>query len=434
MFKKSKIFLAIALVLLMSFTSITAVLATNLNGDNALIATNENSPVQAAITKHLRMPIGTPTPNITFTFNVQKISVDDRTTQEDLATMPDLLPNPLTISFTAADTPNTTDELSDPARTVSVRKETDNIFQGVTFPHAGIYVYKITENRPAGTTLEGVFEDGNELWYYSRASYELIVHVANRSQGGTFVRALGTRRITSDPGQPEGIKVDPTPGGYEEEYFFSQMEFRNDYIKTDAPDIPNPVTASTLFVSKTVGGDMGDKTRHFNFLMTLTAPEIIQTAETPPYYRAFVIENGSIIDPVHNAEASLIGGTETKYIRVPANGSAAFTLTHGQRLSFADLPIGTRYTVVETVAPGYDTGIRVITPGGATPDELVPGVNSGNQNVGQATSRAEFTNTRDGVTPTGLNLNDLPFIGLIVLALGALTIFVVLKVRKRNYD
>jgi len=454
MFKKSKIFLAIALVLLMSFTSITAVLATNLDDNRAIVTDDEDSPVQATITKHIRMPINTATPNVTFTFNVEKVSVDGRTTATDLATMPDLDEDALIVTFTADDTANAA---SGTPGLISVKKETGNLFDGVDFPHAGIFIYKITENRPATTTPEGVFEDGHNVWYYSRASYELIVHVANHSNGTTrYVRALGThQRINDDNETVEGVKVDPTPGGYEDLYSFSQMEFLNDFIHTDAPIILDPTLASTLFVSKEVEGDMGDRTMLFNFSIDLKTPPTLRGGEEgqiPTYYRAFILEKRIVevddgddeiiyvvIDPADNNVApARIGGTAgNRYIMVSPNSDepTAFSLRHNQRLAFIDVPVGSEYTVTETAALNYDTSIVVRTPGG-TPSSatLTEALSTGVRNVGRAGSSAEFTNERVGVTPTGLNLNDLPFIGLIVLALGSLTIFVVLKVRKRNYE
>jgi hypothetical protein len=45
-------------------------------------------------------------------------------------------------------------------------------------------------------------------------------------------------------------------------------------------------------------------------------------------------------------------------------------------------------------------------------------------------SEITIKNTREDITPTGLNLNDLPFIGMIVLALMSIIGFIILKSRK----
>ena len=458
MFKKSKIFLAITLVLLMSFTSITTALA-NLNPNQALVTDDEDSPVQATITKELRLPIGTTTPDVTFNFDVEKVSVDGRTTPNDLATMPSLNPAALAVSFSSADTADIDLDSDDPLpNIISFIRETGDLFDGdVRFPHAGIFVYIITERIPVAPDADDDDDDdddddgdtANELWYYSKARYKLTVHVANHSNGTTYVRALGTERLTTDHGNElTGVKVDPTPGGDGVEYFFSQMKFTNEYVKIDAPIDPNPHEDATLFVRKNVAGDFGDRSMLFNFTMSLTIPEIVRTAELPPYFKAFVIENGRIIDPADNVDETLIGGDiedadddddeendSTRYIMVPFDGTAfSFRLRHGQKLVFVDTPIGTQYDVAEAQATNYTTNILVTTPGGVRPSLNIPGLVAEEQHVGYADSSAVFTNTRASVTPTGLNLNDLPFIGLIVLALGALSIFVVLKVRKRNYD
>ena len=45
-------------------------------------------------------------------------------------------------------------------------------------------------------------------------------------------------------------------------------------------------------------------------------------------------------------------------------------------------------------------------------------------------SAADYTNTHDSVTPTGLHLNDLPFIAMIALAILGITGYIMIKSRK----
>ncbi|MDR1068034.1 MAG: hypothetical protein LBL36_02165, partial [Clostridiales Family XIII bacterium] len=59
-------------------------------------------------------------------------------------------------------------------------------------------------------------------------------------------------------------------------------------------------------------------------------------------------------------------------------------------------------------------------------------LSTGDQLVREAASGAAFTNTYDITTPTGIILNNLPFVGLIVLAMAALGAFIAVKSRKRN--
>jgi len=68
------------------------------------------------------------------------------------------------------------------------------------------------------------------------------------------------------------------------------------------------------------------------------------------------------------------------------------------------------------------------TSGGGVKVDPTPGGNG----TTYTKSQLIFTNTRDEVTPTGLNLNDIPLIGLILLAAGAAVFFVVIKIRRRR--
>jgi hypothetical protein len=59
---------------------------------------------------------------------------------------------------------------------------------------------------------------------------------------------------------------------------------------------------------------------------------------------------------------------------------------------------------------------------------------SGSKLVGETTaaaSHADFTNTREEITPTGIIMNNLPYVGLILLAVAALIAYIAVKSKKR---
>lgn len=431
MLKKPKTLLAATLMLVLCFSSISA-FASELGDHGPVITETPGESVQAAITKILRLPTGTIPPDATFSFEVTKVSVDGDETDEALDTMPDLNASNLTLSFAPADTPTDT-SLTNIQQIV---KETGDIFAGVTFPHAGIYVYEIRET---ANTNEDIDEnDPYEVLTYSTAVYTLHVFVArNADDTGTYIHAIGTVITTPDnAGQAAGNKVDATPGGDKTNYFHSQMIFTNDYIKTNGPvdpERPDPIDHSTLSVSKTVAGDFGSTTQYFDFSITLDAPSILPAI--PEYYRAFIVEKGEVIDPEDNVTGTSIINTQGNYIMVSTNGATAFKLKHGQQLVFVDTPVGTGYEVTESGAANYIPSVTVITNGGAGIESsaaMGQSLSTDDQLVGELANSAAFTNTRDSVTPTGLNLNDLPFIGLIALGIGSLVLFIVVKSRRRK--
>ena len=426
MFKKSKIALTVVLAMLLCAASFTSAFATNLDGNGALTG-DENNPVEAAISKDLRLPTGTNVPSANFIFEVEAKTVDNVAFNPDAPNMPILgtLSKPgigtFTLSFSQADA-SWKKPVTGLVNTDSIKKETGDIFAGVTFPHAGVFVYEVTERADTNEPIDAA-GNMNEWLSYSGAKYQLTVYVEYKADGvTTFVYGLGTRTILKDDGADgDGFKVDPTPGGYGEEYSHSEMMFTNDYVRNNGPFEPEDAK-STLAISKQVAGDFASKEQLFHFTIDLMVPSIVPNP--PAHYKAYLIDvNGSVLTP---------------HIEVSTSTTTSFSLKHGQSLVFVDTPVGTGYAVTEAAPANYIPSVRVIT-GGGTPNDI-PGVlntalSTGNQHVGEQPNSAAFTNTRDSVTPTGLNLNDLPFILLIALGLGALTTFVVLKVRKgkQNY-
>ena len=432
MMKMSKLtvskFFALMLVFMLCFANIAL-------ANGPIIAPNEDNPVQVAISKILRLPIGTNTPDAKFEFHIEKISVNDDTSPEALASMPDLNDSNPIVHFTSTDK----DTNAPVDNIMSIVKETGNIFDGANFPRAGIYIYEVTE---VGFTNSAIDDAANlnESLTYSKALYTLRVYVANNADmTDTFVYAVGTIVTEKDnDDQTVGSKVDATPGGDQTTYFFSQMTFTNDYVKTNGPvdpGKPDPVTESTLNVSKTVTGDLADTGLYFNFDLTLTVPILVENV--PPYYRAYVVEGNAVINDLANNAAPGLIGTDGggSYIRIATSGITGISLKHGQRLVFVDTPVGTSYTVEEASAADYTPSVTVTTDF----DDIVtiPGVvntalNTGTRFVGERANSADFTNNRTSVVPTGININDLPFIGLIALPIVALIGFIAIKTRKRN--
>jgi hypothetical protein len=421
MLKKSKLIITIALIFLLCFASISTAFANDSEWDGVLHAEDQDTPVQVAISKMLRLPSGTTIPTTTFNFIADPVSVEGDLTKDG----PEL--KNLTVSFTSAsDVTSTSDD-----NIMSVVLETGNIFAGVTFPHAGIYVYDITEEPNTNPSIDE--DNPDESLTYSTAKYRLTVYVANHSNGSRYVSMVTAEVTTDNTGDSRTGKINPSPGGGEQDSF-SQMIFKNNYLIT--PDDLNPATDSTLFVSKVVAGDHGNREQYFSFTINLNVPNLGQDIE--PSLRGYVVENGAVVSTItSNADSELIDAdAKGSYIQISTDAPTTFRLKHGQRLVFVDTPVGTRYTVTEAAAPNYTPSV-VVTTNGATPgdglsEESGESLSTGTRFVGETINgnSAAFTNTRDTIVPTGLNLNDLPFILLIALGIGALTVYIVVKTRK----
>ena len=404
MSRKLNLLVALALAAILCLSSVTTVFATEPPAKGKP-GTGVNDQAQAAVTKILKVPVGTVIPAMNFVFNVTALTVGG-------VTGPSV--GPITVSLGAGATGTVDATHSD---TINIIKE-QNVFAGVTWPGAGVYEYEIVEN--AGASYQST-NAAQETLSYSPGKYRIKVYVKDDGQG-PYVCAFGVLVVEKDnDGQNAGEKVDPTPGGNNTTYLHSQMVFTNTYVKTNRPtdpDKPDPAQ-SPLYVSKAVTGAYGVLTDVFNFTLTVTAPSLVPN-NPAPVYTARVMENGTVV----------------KTISFTSGVSNTFELKHDQKLVFIDTPVGTSYTVTE-VNPTYYIPTVVVIKGGTTvatiggnQTDLSQSISTGSQLIGETNNHADYTNKREDVAPTGLNLNDLPFIGMIILAAGAIAGYIVLKTRK----
>ena len=146
---------------------------------------------------------------------------------------------------------------------------------------------------------------------------------------------------------------------------------------------------ATLTVSKKVAGSFGDKHKDFKFCLALDDDSITSLSYTK--------------------------GDVTETVTRNADNQFEFTLSDGESAVFADLPVGTRYTVTEpdARAEGYE-----VTADGATGA------------IQENGSTALFTNHRSMVVPTEVDTNMAVF-GMILAAGCILLIGYCLKRRKK---
>ncbi|ACV21118.1 Pilus backbone structural protein [Slackia heliotrinireducens] len=240
----------------------------------------------------------------------------------------------------------------------------------ITFPaytHAGVYAYMIEEAQQA--TI--VNDDGSEgTMTYSTDKYLMRVYVENEDTG-VAIKAVTFEKNPS--ATSNGEKVD---GG--------DVKFENTFVeKTD--------DSSKLTIDKQVTGGSGDKTKEWEFTVTFAAPEYVPTGWT-------------VNDIVMVGDAT---GTV-------ADGKVTFKLTHGQSVNFTNVVAGTTYTVTETESgkDGYTTTGEVTTA--TVVSDKGP-------------NTATITNNKEPITPTGLVLNNAPFILMALVAVGGVVAYGALK-------
>lgn len=307
---------------------------------------------KASITKDFVMAEGITTPASTFKFTATSTT--------------DGAPTATINAITFVDTDDGT--LQKGIKTVSK----DSAITFGDFPHAGEYVYTVTETKESAPGVE-----------YSEDTYTLRVYVKNGDSG------LEIRNMTAEKGTSDGTEGNKV----------SEMKFTNTYRKN-----------ASLEITKVTTGELADKTKDFEFTITI------------------------IPSKTEKNQTSYTGKIGDEEVTVMANQENTFQLHNGETLKFDSLPAGTRYVVTEKEAnDGYTPSVTVIENGTNTVTKTAnsdtEGISSANKQetnlVGENENKVTFTNTYKNIPLTGIFMNNLPFvivIGIAVLALGTLAV------------
>lgn len=365
-----------ALVMLLAFALLI--------GTTAITASAETTyePIGGSTTlvKNLVVDSDANIPGITFAYTIRRGTPKDAT-----ATTIEILESPLgggtigTAVFSNADTANTINGLPSDANPTQptagkkyAQKTVSISFPVGTFTKPGVYRFVINETN---NNLPGVTYDSNPTRY-------LDVFVVANNNNELSVNSYVLRDAATDIG---------INGAYVE----------NPDVKSSG--YTNSLTQYDFDFSKTIAGNQGDKNKRFDFTLNITGAN-------PGTYR--VITND-------------VTGNPTS-ITVGANGTATgeYSLTNGSTVQVIGLNAGAVCTVTED-AEDY-TATHRLDSGNA-----VSGESSGAVTLNSDHSVA-FTNTRNGVIPTGIIMTIAPFaIGICVF--GAIIIFIICRRKRRNY-
>ncbi len=333
----------------------------------------------STLTKNLEMDANANVPNVTFDFEIEPGEAIPAAegSMEVLAGVG--TPTIASITFT----PNDSTAAKEDDTTVKVATKTTDIdFTGCEFDEPGIYRYTVTETggSAAGITYDDtvltldvyVVDDGTGV--LEVASY--VLHT------GTDAPVAGDENGSADV-DADGDPLDDKVEGFTNEYTTYDLEF-----------------------SKAVSGNQASRDKYFQFTVTISGA---------------VAETVYTVD-ISNAEAAPEGNSATVYeemenpneLTADANGGVeqTFYLQHGQSIVIQGLAEGTAYEITEEAEDYLADVPENAASDGIEQDETVA-----------------FTNTRDGVIPTGVILDSAPFILIIALAAAAL---VLSAMRKRS--
>lgn len=215
-----------------------------------------------------------------------------------------------------------------------------------TYTVVGIHNYQITETPGTPGTVPWVTYDGRVM--------NLKVTVVEENGKLVAYSAIRFGQATEKG------------GSFKNDYKFGQLE-----------------------VSKVVTGNFGDKSKDFTVKVTFAAP----TAPT-----GLVLDN-----PI---SYTIDGGSSVSVVGL----TASFTLKHGQKATFINIPYGATYTVAEDVYSDYST-THVFS-------------NDGKDMKG-AIETVVITNNKTTEVDTGISLDSIPYILLLagtILGLGVMVL------------
>lgn len=331
-----------------------------------------NIAKEAYISKTFNTEVGK---NETFSFKAEQ--VEGNTAQ---VTIPD-------ISFTDSETGSKTKRAK-----VTFPEE---------WPDAGKYEYTVTETGAS----PAITDTKHQTMIMSQAEYTMDVYVSNVGDKLEISNIIVNNK-KDDKGQTKTGKVDISDTDA------NGFKFTNTYVQeagtgTD-PTNPDPTYGKdgSLNVTKKIVANGGtvDAEKEFDFTATFTFPT--------------------------GTDASTLGGVKANGsdITLKAGGTYDFTLTNGGNEKFTGLPVGTTMTVTESATPNYK-GSAAVVINGVTQDTVTASkydeaITVSGKKLGQKKNAVDVTNTYNNVPVTGIIMNNLPYIAMIVIGAAALVVYV----------
>lgn len=374
------------------------------DNDVATAKANGETSAKVAINKVLNIAEGITTPEATFTFTFTP-KTGTSSNGAPYETISDS-----NGKIAAKNVVYSKSDLLQPNQT-SIKKDTGNIFESVTYTHAGEYVYTVAETQNVGWAQILKNSVPIDSMTYDNRSYEMHVIVKNKQSSGVYISSVYFKLVSTS----STAKVKPSEKGELYKYDLFVNTYRKNAGKITNPNEPTPNKpkpenfnpgAKSLVIKKLVEGDSADKTKDFTFKLAFT--------------KASTDDQGTFVGQVGSTSYTFENGKEK-----------TITLHHDQSLVFDNLPAGTRYKLVESGSQGYkatasynENGVIRNQTGTASADFTQTSIL-----VGEKTNDNTITNSLPNVTPTGLLIDNLPFILMIGLGLAG---FVVLSKKRRQ--
>lgn len=341
------------------------------------------------IKKVLNLPAeGVTTPSETFTFKFTAHSKNnDETKASDLPAVSDV-----TIAYSATDKDDN-DTTKDGKQLI---KESADALANVQWTESGQFTYTVTET--AGKTKDMT---------YSQASYLVSVFVGKTDDGNGYeVKDLQIKKLTDDAGTAiKDPKKEEYKPGTDDDKKGNNFAFENNYDKEDGNNNPGggtdikPEDKKGFVLRKTVDDKSNDD---FKFKLTVEKPVGSNSSEEAKFTYKIVNKEGTA-----GEEKTGTYGTSVEDI----------VLKHNERLVFTKVLLGSKVTVEETDSGRYEGSVLSSSFNGTAGTEKAGVI--GDQTGGNF---VEYINKTQ--TPTGLLVDNLPFIALVAVAGAGIAFFI----------
>lgn len=384
---------------------------------------------QIKLQKNFYYDDGLTLPTDKFTFDItKKYESDGGGTDHDQPTnaMPDLELSEDGISFTV-DKPGDVEESTDAKGANKATKElTFRVKNTGTFPHAGEYRYLIKENTPTSLT-DGIT--------YSNQKYLLKLYVIDDGTKKVIKKAVILN--VTDKGDNAGNEELNNSNKVELMTFDNQYHKNNGVLKVKKilADLKNDTNNEE---------NIKNRDKLFNFSIRM--------------YRQNTSGELNVTGVIKNSDGSEITATDEQpktvivtFADTKNEATATFKLKHGEYIEFGQIPVGTKYTVVESNQGKYKPFAKVLENGknalvndktsDANENSEIEGADPASKLsrtdkkflIGEGTNLAEFTNKFDFIVITGIVMKNLPFILMSLLAMAGFAVFTIAKRRRYNH-
>ncbi len=399
---------------------------------SAFAASTGSNGVSAPANLHLYKDVVTnsdqtaPT-NEDFTFQFERINSDGTAATDDAPVLGTATPT----GSTTTGTVHITRETANSPASSSTGSITGTSFfpqngaaaGAADFGHAGEFIYRVTEVA------------GNGNYTYSTQRYIMRVYITNHTNtaedpgpsGETTGTSLtyGGIRVWSTTGTTVPASTDVTdakinPG--------DNGEFR----------FVNDTTYSANFtIQKLVTGNQGNRTEQFPITAVITIPSE-QTSDITINYQKGTGTSHSVTIPAGSTSVT-IDSSSTNPITLAADETVTFTSN--------TLPNNSTIAVTETSLDGHTASATfhnaqtttasdvTATSAGVFPAQtLTHGENQTGTTAATGTNAFVLTNDRSGNVPTGIVMNNLPFIALGIIAIVGIAAYGVSRKRRREQE